>query len=136
MRRFDLESVIREGNLVTWLMDLGILKKDVFCDFCNEKMMFQRLESCADGAIFRCGKDKCKRARKSVRSGSILWGYKLTLEKMLRFIYEWSVNTKLKDICRELDVSKSTAVAFSDMLRHVVYRHVSRELSSKMIGGP
>jgi len=135
MLRLDLENMIREGKHVEWLMNEGVLKRDVVCDICGDNMKLHNQNSSADGKVFGCGKLRCGRARKSVREGSFFWGYKQPLEKLIRFVYEWAEETKQKKICRELGICKKTAVSLSDRLRHIVYSHVQVVNSSNFIGG-
>ena len=135
MQRLDLEDVIRAGKLIEWMMQHGLLKEDVICDVCGEKMNKSIRNTSVDGIAFCCGKERCGRPVKSMRTGSIFWRYKQSLQTLMRFVYEWAEGTKLKRICRQLGVSKGAAVRFSDMLRHVVYREVRREMSAIKIGG-
>ena len=66
--------------------------------------MTLKLKKIGDGLVWRCKSLKCNKKEVTVRKNSPMYGLKTPLKKIIEIIYEWSINTKIKDIKRETKV--------------------------------
>ncbi|KAF7689082.1 hypothetical protein CDIK_2897 [Cucumispora dikerogammari] len=99
------------GNF-QFLVNFSLLKKNSFCKYCR-KSMFLKPKNISDGLVWRCKFLNCDKKENSIRKNSVLFLLKISLKKIIEIIYEWSINSKIKDIKREVEVVVALLILFS-----------------------
>lgn len=94
-------------ELTKWLMVNGLLKNEVACECCGQRLLLKEDESLVDGFKWVC--TKC-RVTVCVRRGSIFSGKKLKLEIVLSIWVGFVDDSLYMDLQEALNVSRSTIV--------------------------
>ncbi|KAF7685297.1 hypothetical protein CDIK_3954 [Cucumispora dikerogammari] len=69
--------------------------------------MFEKEKNKTDGRVWRCKALKCLKKEVFIRYGSILHDVKISLERVLKILYEWSVQIPIYRIRAQLRVDYS-----------------------------
>ena len=105
MNRAKLKNIINcRGSLVSYLMNNGILKEKRVCRGCRNPMKLVEGGG-LDGFRWKCFSKKCGRRVESIRKGSKFEKIRAPLKTIMSVIYEWCVNTPIKNIKREEGVN-------------------------------
>lgn len=100
-----------------WLAARRLIANSCRCLPCGFNMRLVADRELNDGFNWRC--PQC-RSKKSVRLGSFFSRSHLSLQKLVAFIYMWSVDTPLKYIMHELEITQwNTVVDWSNFCRDV-----------------
>ncbi|KAF7689118.1 hypothetical protein CDIK_2861 [Cucumispora dikerogammari] len=117
------------GNF-QFLVNFGLLKKNSFCKGCR-KSMFLKPKNISDGLVWRCKSLKCNKKENSIRKNSVLFRLKISLKKIIEIIYEWSINSKIKDIKREVEVDYCTINSVFRLIRNKLKKEKFNKIGGK-----
>lgn len=122
--------------MIKWLKQIGLLRREVECEYCNQNMMWNKYVSSSDGYAWRCQVKECAKSarRVSVRKDSFFDKSKISLQDWVRSMYCWSSEMSEKDLSACLNVSRKTAVDMYSFFREVVV--VDTDNDPIQIGGP
>jgi hypothetical protein len=97
------------SEVIIFLRQHRILRSEIHCSSCSHTMRETIKKNTADGYVFRCTTKECLTfaTTRSIRSGSFLENYNITLKKFLYFLFEMSCETPQKDIIYKVGISHS-----------------------------
>ena len=81
---------------------MGLIKKKYELQKTHEN---KAKKKSSDGVIWRRVSYRCKKSEASVRNGPRFSKIKIPTKKIIQIIYEWGVETTIKRIKREFEVS-------------------------------
>ena len=99
---------------VSKLIELNVLIES-FC--CGKKMSLIQLSKSIDGCVQQCS--LCSK-RLSIRANSWLYGSKLQLHQILRFVDLWIENVPLSTIERQVNIGRTCAVRLNRFFYEIV----------------
>merc|ERR1712228_817655 len=111
---------------IEWCAQHCLIANEMDCPTCLTPMHFKPRSDVMDGHTWRCPLKKCEK-RVSLRDGSFFSKAKLPLWKIVRFVHIWTQDTLIDDKMRELDeldISKPTAIEWSNSLQDVCKNYV------------
>ncbi|KAF7694660.1 hypothetical protein CDIK_2059 [Cucumispora dikerogammari] len=86
-----------------YLASSGLLKNILRCSGCRKTIRLKFVKK-GDGVIWRCRLIRCNNRGVSVRKDSVFFNIKIPLKIIFLIIYEWSLNSRIKDIKTRLGV--------------------------------
>ena len=125
MNIFQLTTIISsKENTMDYMRDHGLLRKGQFCEDCYTWMELQTYtQRKLDGYTWRC--PTC-RARKSIRTASFFDEQKMTLPKVLMFLYMFSMNmsiTVAAEFCNA-EISPRSLIDWYNLFRDLMSRYM------------
>lgn len=89
--RYLLNNIINDKeSAIQWSMDIGLLKKEMFCPICNSSMKWTKCNSySSDQYKWRCQKSNHVKDI-SIRHSSWFSNSNMTIEEILEFTYWWT----------------------------------------------
>ena len=133
----ELYSIIRDGDLVTWLRRRGLIGDftDGDCGKCTGKMKLVKDSSYSkDGYCWRCSNRKCN-SKVSIRRGSWFEGSHLTISQVIELTYFWVYKHTETFAMKECNISSwRSAQEWYGFCRTVCMCVLEKE--STPIGGP
>ncbi|KAG0423760.1 hypothetical protein DMUE_6128 [Dictyocoela muelleri] len=100
-REYLYKSFQKKYEFWRFLVGQKLLVGERKCLKCKKNMKLKEAK-CSDGFIWRCNTYKCKKTEISIRKNSCFWGIKASLKEIIMIIYEWSINTPIKTIKKEI----------------------------------
>lgn len=102
MKRIDLlASVPTEQSAIAWLQSRGILPVVTNCGTCRGDVSFN-----LEKGEYRCTRGSCRR-RRSVTTGTIFEGAKLSLSTIVMIMYEWCIETPVGHTAYQYQASEA-----------------------------
>ncbi|KAF7693705.1 hypothetical protein CDIK_2162 [Cucumispora dikerogammari] len=86
----------------SYLASCSLLKNNLRCSGCRKTMRLKFVKK-KDGVIWRCRSFICNNREVSVRKDSVFFNIKIPLKIIFLIIYEWSLNSRIKDIKTRFD---------------------------------
>ena len=109
-----------QKNIIFYLMDLNLLKKNVNCHKCNFLMLLKNYK-CIDKFIWRC--EKSCRTKKSIRNNSIFQNSKINLKVLLNIIFYFSKNLSPKKCSSILEIEVTCVKYWYNVFRKKIYEN-------------
>jgi transposase-like protein len=113
------------------LMELGMLKKTMVCETCEESM---GVSERGNRLVFRCGKRACINREVSVRLGSIFYDSRLSCRDIMKIAKAWIQGEAREAAVNSTKVNKCTVTQWYLAFRELVSSSM-RERTVKL-GGP
>ncbi|KAF7702901.1 hypothetical protein CDIK_0255 [Cucumispora dikerogammari] len=88
----------------SYLASSSLLKNNLGCSGCRKTMRLKFVKKRGD-VIWRCRSLRCNNREVSARRDSAFFNIKIPLKIIFLIIYEWSLNSRIKDIKTRLGVS-------------------------------
>lgn len=132
---YFFEDVICKSstNVLKWLARHKLIRNAYRCNTCEESMLMKKESRLQDGFRWRC--TRCG-GTKSVRDGSFFSKSKLSLQKLVKLLYLWCMDTPQTFILHELQMSDTSQKTISDwcnLCRELCDREI--EINFEQIGG-
>ncbi|QQP54541.1 Putative LOC101846883 [Caligus rogercresseyi] len=126
----DFRLFVDEDIAVAFCRDRGLITRTLICPSC--------LASCKETKhkgkiVFRCTKKVCQKVF-SILIDSIFAKCRLPITKILHILYLWSCPRPVRDVVREVGVTKTTVVDWGKTFRAICTRHLRQH--SVPLGGP
>lgn len=123
-------------EVINYLRQHGVLRYEMHCGECNQRMRQVKRSSAPDNFAFRCYVTSCRKYQHhmSIRHGSILQNLKITLQKFIHAVYLYSREMKQKDIEEMAGISNSTLYKIIKALRIRISRYFAA--NPMILGGP
>ncbi|KAF7685709.1 hypothetical protein CDIK_3542 [Cucumispora dikerogammari] len=113
----------------SYLASSGLLKNNLRCSGCRKTMRLEFVEN-GDSVIWRCRSLRCNNKVVSVRKDSVFFNMHIPLKIIFLIIYEWSLNSRFKDIITRLGVGyKAINSVLSEIRKKII------KLKFEKIGG-
>jgi hypothetical protein len=133
MKLFDfMRMFYNPSTIVTTLRDHGLLRHDMPCPNCGDRM-HERSYNNSDRLMFFCDKRTCRR-KKTIRSSSFFENSRLALCDSMLFLHLWSRNYSEQLIIDDFSFCKKTVVDWSRFCRDLCV--LDFESDTTLIGGP
>ncbi|KAF7700494.1 hypothetical protein CDIK_1065 [Cucumispora dikerogammari] len=97
------EKLSSASAVFSYLASSGILKDNLRCSGCRKTMWLKSVKR-GDGVIWRCCSLICNNREVSVIKDFVFFNIKIPLKIIFLVIYEWSLNSRIKDIKTRLGV--------------------------------
>ena len=110
-------------KLITYLRQHHILLYDVKCKTCSLSMKQVKKQSANDGYSFRCCNKNCNKYRsyQTIRSGSFLESFNISLSKFIYFLYLYGIETKQNKIIDQVAISESLLYKLIIKIRKMIF---------------
>jgi transposase-like protein len=108
-------------SLIDFYFGENILIPYAFCTCCKTNMRLEAHNSALDKYSWRCINVECKKFRttSSLRKGSFLQNFRITLQDSLRLMFSWADGTTIVKASEHTGLHKETVGKFYDSLRSV-----------------
>ena len=95
---------------IEYFRNLGILKRDMSCLFCQMIMDEVQCNRIKDKCVFKCYNKSCTKYKttRSIRKNSFLENINMTLKDVLKIIWKFSQEMQCVDIINEIDCGKNS----------------------------
>ena len=138
VNEIDLVNLIvqvtpNERKAIQWLRFHGLLYREMYCDDCGTELVEKIDNGRPDGRLWRCSNGKCRK-RVNIRKDSFFEGSKLKMMIIIRLMYFWAWNARIKDVERDLKINKNTIVDWFNFCRDICAYKTCENI--KQIGGP
>ncbi|CAL4079919.1 unnamed protein product [Meganyctiphanes norvegica] len=128
-------------NVIRWLQEYQLLKRDMKCDRCEHFMAWKTDNSNSnrnwmDGFFWKCENRNCPTlyCRKNIRAGSIFAGSKLSLKTWLHIMYNWSENVAATATSNQVYINNKTIGTCYSFFRGVCEVYFKSNIIK--LGGP
>ena len=118
-------SEMGDQDLVQWLQNDGLLKRNIQCIACGSFLTLTAIND-RDKMGWRCFTYGCDKRNHtvSVRTQSFFSGSKLTLKEQVLLVLFWSETISNKQVSRLLNISKKTITKFFQKFRNLTSQHI------------
>lgn len=118
---FILLGLKSKKEIIDWCMDKGLITKEYFCPKCDQRMILKECKDVGDGYVWICRTkiDNAHYVKRSLRRGSWFSLSNMSLAKILRLTYYWSIKTPSIIIMYELGISEHTVTDWKNFCREI-----------------
>ncbi|KAI5152076.1 hypothetical protein ENBRE01_2551 [Enteropsectra breve] len=133
----ELEDVIAGQEpiaLVHWMMEQRLLKNEKICA-CGETCSFASYKRSVDECAWRCYNKRCNEYKKyvSIRSNSWFEKFSLSLRRILKIIFNYSIKQTRHSIISSTGMNKETVFKIINSLIELI---PETDFSENKFGGP
>jgi predicted DNA-binding protein (UPF0251 family) len=123
-------------HLIEYLRQKCVFVYEVHCLGCSTSMFQVKKTSAVDKYAFRCAQKGCIKYQSyaSIRTGSFLNEFSISLKKFINFIYLFSRETLQKEIMEQVGISESTVHKLVVKLRTKIEHYLLN--NPIVLGGP
>jgi transposase-like protein len=112
---YTLQTLESVGNdpldLVVWMINEDFLVLLQNCSHCHSEMRLERFSQNADGVVWRCSRQDCRRYQ-SIRANSFFAHSNLSLRIQTKLIISFAADSTAQSTARLLAVSRQAVVAY------------------------
>ncbi|KCZ79966.1 hypothetical protein H312_02635, partial [Anncaliia algerae PRA339] len=135
---YKLEQKLNQMNdkeLIEYLMIKNMIKKEMYCIYCNNPLKLTKLDKCIDKFSWRCMTRTCIKYKiyYSIRKNSFFENIKLTLKQILSILLKYSCKIQRFQIILSMDNSPKTIARIISKLVSIM---PATDFSSNKLGGP
>lgn len=114
-----------KAKTIEYLRTIGLLKRIMYCKYCNMQLHEVSFKRHADGIAFICYKSNCNLKGKciSIRRNSFFDDFTLPLSSILKISYRWFCGDSIVNITRDFNTSKSSVLKLYSKLRQQTKRY-------------
>ena len=127
---FALYDIIKNDlTCIEWLINKGILKRDVRCVSCAAPMVLAKKGRNINGYVWRCRNRSSIEAHDTERgicTDSLFEDAKIPLRRLLTLIYEFSYETPVERASKKVGISLHSAIRWYKKLRRLMSDKVNR----------
>ncbi|XP_042238728.1 uncharacterized protein LOC121877180 [Homarus americanus] len=123
----DVLPLLCENPLpvINWLKQHGLLKHEMHCQSCHNRMNWTKHSRSKDGFAWKCQTRYCKKYKftATIRTGSFFSKSHVTLQKWVHAIYLWSERVGERTATRHVNISEKTMIDCYSFFREVCSKH-------------
>ncbi|KAG0441468.1 hypothetical protein DMUE_1035, partial [Dictyocoela muelleri] len=111
----------KKHSLFEFLVQHELIVAKRKCIKCRKPMILKENKG-LDGLKWRCNTYRCGKREVYIRKNSCFFQIKVPLKKIIMIIYEWSLNTPIKNIKKDLNCDYKTINSVFNIIRRKLER--------------